>query len=497
MSSLSSSRAALGPLLAALVLAGCAAQEEAVEPAALVPDAPARPNVVVVLADDLGWGDPGCYNPGSRIPTPHLDALAAEGVRFTDAHSPSGVCTPTRYGLLTGRYCWRSRVKKGVLNGTSRALLEDGRGTLASLFRSEGYRTYGVGKWHLGLGSTQPTDYAQPLVPGPLSAGFDHYFGIPASLDMPPYVWIEDAGVEAEPTAELAGSKHRRQDGGGFYRGGGAAPGFEMDQVLPRLSERACAWIAEGAEADEPFFLYMPLTAPHTPWVPVDPFIGSTQVGWYGDFVAQVDAVMGALATALEEAGVADDTLVVFTSDNGSHWPDADEERWSHFANGPWRGQKADIHEGGHRVPFLVRWPGQVPAGAVSTDLLSLTDLYATFADMLGRELQDGEAEDSFSQLGAFRGGAEQPARSSMVQHSMDGMFALRRGRWKLIEARGSGGFTGPRRVEPEEGAPAGQLYDLDRDPSESLNLWSSEAGVVAELAAELERVRAAGRSRP
>jgi arylsulfatase A len=486
----------LDPLsLAALALvAGCAAAPQSA-PAQAARSAAAAPNVVVILADDLGWGDLGAYNPDSRIPTPHLDGLAAQGVRFTDAHSPSAVCTPTRYGLLTGRYCWRTRVKSGVLNGRSKALLEEGRGTLASLFQSAGYRTFGVGKWHLGLGAQQQTDYSQPLVPGPCSAGFDHYFGIPASLDMPPYVWIEDEGVEAQPTAELAGSAHRRQGGGGFYRGGAADPGFEMDQVLPRLAERACAWIEEAATDGAPFFLYMPLTAPHTPWVPTDPFIGSTQVGWYGDFVAQVDAVVGEVAASLERSGVAGETLVVFTSDNGSHWPEADEERWEHMANGPWRGQKADIHEGGHRVPFLVRWPGEAQAGAVVPDLVSLTDLYASFAELLGRTLGEGEAEDSFSQLAAFRGAAA-GARPSMVQHSLDGMFAFRSGRWKLIEARGTGGFTAPRRVEREEGAPEGQLYDLQRDPGESINLWGSESEVVARLRAELAAIRAARHSR-
>jgi arylsulfatase A len=486
----------LDPLsLAALALvAGCAAAPQSA-PAPTARSAAAAPNVVVILADDLGWGDLGAYNPDSRIPTQHLDGLAAQGVRFTDAHSPSAVCTPTRYGLLTGRYCWRTRVKSGVLNGRSKALLEEGRGTLASLFQSAGYRTFGVGKWHLGLGAQQQTDYSQPLVPGPCSAGFDHYFGIPASLDMPPYVWIEDEGVEAQPTAELAGSAHRRQGGGGFYRGGAADPGFEMDQVLPRLAERACAWIEEAATDGAPFFLYMPLTAPHTPWVPTDPFIGSTQVGWYGDFVAQVDAVVGEVAASLERSGVAGETLVVFTSDNGSHWPEADEERWEHMANGPWRGQKADIQEGGHRVPFLVRWPGEAQAGAVVPDLVSLTDLYASFAELLGRTLGEGEAEDSFSQLAAFRGAAA-GARPSMVQHSLDGMFAFRSGRWKLIEARGTGGFTALRRVEREEGAPEGQLYDLQRDPGESINLWGSESEVVARLRAELAAIRAAGHSR-
>lgn len=483
----------LSALLAILAL-GCLGPETA------TPDAtpPGPPNVLIVLADDLGLGDLGCLNPESKIPTPCLDRLASEGMRLTDAHSPSAVCTPTRYGLLTGRYCWRSRMKSGVGDGYSPLLIEPGRETIASLLKRKGYRTAAVAKWHLGLGDEKPTDYSKPLRPGPCDVGFDHFFGIPASLDMAPYLYVRDDAPEVAATETIEGSRHRRQNGGGFWRKGPIAPGFRHDGVLDRFVDEASSFLEEhGREhADEPFFLYLALSAPHTPWVPTAPFQGQTEIGWYGDFVAQVDAAIRSVLDALEGAGLAENTLVIVTSDNGSHWPVSDIERWGHRANGPYRGQKADIWEGGHRVPLLVRWPGKVAPGSVDEETVCLTDLMATIAGIAGVEMPEGAGEDSEDLRPVLLGHRrEGPLREAVVHHSHAGTFAIRQGHWKLIEGLGSGGFTAPRMVKPEPGGPTGRLFDLEADPGETRDLWSEHPEVVARLAALLEKYRERGHS--
>lgn len=456
--------------------------------------AEAKPNVILILADDLGWGDPGCYQAESKIKTPAIDALARQGMRFTDAHTPSGVCTPTRYGLLTGRYCWRSKLKKGVLDGYSPALLEPGRLTLASLLKEQGYRTMGIGKWHLGLGTAARVDYDKPLSPGPLDAGFDRYFGIPASLDMDPYVYFENNQVVARPTEQIAKSEMRRHGGGGFWRAGGIAPGFKHVDVLPKITERADQWIAEQ-KPGQPFFLYFPLTAPHTPWMPTDEFRGKSQVDWYGDFVMQTDATVARVMAALDKAGVAENTLFVFTSDNGSHWLPSDIEKHGHRANAHWRGQKADAWEGGHRVPFIVRWPGKIAAGSKCDATICHVDFLATVAAILGKEIPDGAAEDSHNYLAALRG--EKFTRpAAVVHHSSQGLFAIRQGDWKLIAGLGSGGFSAPQTADPKPDGPQGQLYNLATDPSEKENLWLKEPQKVAELQKLLSKYQSEGRSR-
>ena len=471
---------------------------------------PERPNVLLILADDLGYGDIGAYNPESRIPTPNLDRLANEGVRLTDAHSPSSVCTPTRYALLTGRYAWRSRLKRGVLNGRSTALLEPERVTLPGFLQSLGYATAGIGKWHLGLGAdpapddNEPgrTDYDAPLRPGPLSAGFEHYFGIPASLDMEPYLYIEDEGVFEAATETVEDSSMRRYGGGGYWRAGNIAPGFDFLQVTPVLFDRAGGYLEERAAADDgrPFFLYLPLPSPHTPWMPLPEFEGASGAGVYGDFVAQVDAGVGGLLHALDSLDLASNTLVVFTSDNGAHWIEADIEQTGHRANGSLRGQKADIHEGGHRVPFLARWPGRIPAGSVRGELAGLVDVFRTVTSILEAEVPDGVAEDSVDFGPVLRGEEDAPPpRNSLIHHSSRGMFAIRSHdldgpeaarKWKLIEGLGSGGFTQPRQLAPEPGGAAGQLYELVVDPAETNDLYLDRPDIVERLTAELEAIR-------
>ncbi len=475
-------------LLLPLLLAGCnpSASEQA-----------GPPNIVLILADDMGYGDPGAYNPDSRIPTPGIDRLAREGMRFTDAHSPSAVCTPTRYGVLTGRYAWRTSLKSGVLWGYSANLIDTARVTVASLLQAEGYTTGGVGKWHLGLGTGDSTNYFADLHPNPSDHGFDYYYGIPASLDMQPYVYFENEKVIETPTAEVEASAHRRQEGGGFWRGGPVAPSFEHVDVLPEITDKSVAFIEAQAASEDPFFLYVPLSAPHTPWLPTAPFKDISGAGYYGDFAAQVDASVVEILDALDAQGLADNTIVVYTSDNGAHWYPDDIETFGHRANLMLRGQKADIWEGGHRVPFVVRWPGVVDADAVSDVLTTHTDLLATFAAVVGTTVPDGAGEDSFNMLPAWFGQASAaPIRSSAIHHSLDGMFAIRKGPWKLIEGRGSGGFTQPRRITPESGEPAGQLYNLETDPAEATNLYLEEPAVVADLQALLDQARQDGQTR-
>ena len=464
---------------------------------ALAGDRPRQPNIIIILADDLGYGDLGCYNKASQIPTPNLDRFATQGLRFTDTHTPSAVCTPTRYGLLTGRYCWRTPLKQGVLQGYSPILIEKDRLTVASLLKQHGYATACIGKWHLGLGTATKTDYAKPLLPGPNTFGFDYFFGIPASLDMPPYVFVENDKVTEAPTGTIAASEMRRKGGDGFWRAGPIAPGFKHIDVLPRTADKAVEFIGKQTP-DKPFFLYFPLSAPHTPWLPTAEFQGKSKAGWYGDFVVHVDAVAGRVLKALDDAKLTDNTLVIFTSDNGAHWLPSDIEKWVHRANGPLRGQKADIWDGGHRVPFIVRWPGKVNPGTVTNEMICLTDILATTAAVVGAKLPKDAGEDSFNLLPVLLGTKlEQPMRMSVVHHSADGTFGLRQGPWKLALALGSHGFSAPVNVVPKEGDPKGQLYNLDDDPAEQNNLWLKKPEVVERLTRLLEKMQADGRSRP
>ena len=455
----------------------------------------ARPNIVVIMADDMGYGDPQCYNPESSARTPNIDRLAAEGMRFTDAHTPSAVCTPTRYGLLTGRYCWRTDLKSGVLWGESPNLIEPGRMTLASLLKSQGYNTACVGKWHLGLGSQEKTDYSKPLEPSPLTHGFDYSYIIPASLDMPPYVYVENDTTVEQPTGYTPGF---RDGHGRFWREGRIAPTLRIEMVLPTFRDKSVETINRFAKEDDPFFLYVPLPAPHTPWVPTKGFIGETDSGDYTDFVTQVDETIGAIMKALDENDAANETLIIVTSDNGAH-EGLIPKAYPHDPNTPWRGQKADIYEGGHRVPFVVRWPGHVDAGTTNDQLVCLTDLLATFADMMNVDLPDDAGEDSYSFAPAMIGtAAKSPLRASMVSHSLAGVFALREGSMKYIEERGSGGFGWNReKAAAQKGVPRAQLYDLAADPGETQNLYDTHRADRERMLMLLNKLRDSGRSRP
>ncbi len=455
-----------------------------------------RPNIIYILADDLGWGDLRCYNPDSAIPTPNADALAKQGLRFTDMHSPSAVCTPTRYGILTGRYCWRTSLKKGVLWGYSPNLIEPGRLTVPLMLKKQGYYTAGIGKWHLGLGSAEKADYSKPLHPSPTDHGFDYYFGIPASLDMDPYLYFENDHAVEQPSSTTPGQTQPR---GVFWRPGPIAPHFDIPEVLPTLTDRAVSTINErGARGSvQPFFLYLALTAPHTPWVPKQPYQGKSKAGTYGDFVAEVDDMLGRVVKAIDAAGIADNTLLIFTSDNGADWKVQDKQRFAHRANGNWRGEKADVWDGGHRIPFMVRWPGNVKPGTTTNQLGCLTDLMATVAAVVDYRLTRDAGEDSYNLLPAYRGQAKSPIRDAVVHHSNDGMFCIRQGPWKLILGLGSGGFSDPKHEDPKPGGPQGQLYNLELDPGETNNQWLQRRDVVTRLAALLETYKTRGYSRP
>jgi len=483
-------RTVLQSFFFALILLGfCTSCSQGQSPAT---ETKSLPNVVLVLADDMGLGDVAAYNAASKIPTPALDTLAAAGMRFTDAHSPSAVCTPTRYALLTGRYSWRTSMKSGVLKGYSPLLIDPARSTIASMLRENGYATAAIGKWHLGLGTAEVTNYSQPLSPGPNDVGFDYFFGIPASLDMPPYTYVENDRIYTSFDGdEVEDSARRRDGGGGFWRAGPIARDFTFEGVLPEIAERSVAYIHERTKFDDgkPFFLYVPLAAPHTPHMPLPEFIGTSGAGYYGDFTVQVDDTVGRIMGALEEIGVSEQTIFVFATDNGGRWRPEDIDKWGHASNLHYRGQKADIFEGGHRVPLIVSWPGHIAPDSESPYITTFTDLYATFAAVVGTEPGPDDGIDSESILPVLLGQEHAP-RSPIVNHSARGMFAIRDGDWKLIEGLGSGGFTKPSVIEPEEGGAMGQLYNLAEDPSETTNLYLERPDIVERLTMLLDEIR-------
>ncbi len=468
------------------LLPACGAQEQKKRP----------PNLVIVLADDMGIGDPACYNSQSKIATPYIDKLAKQGMRFTDMHSPSAVCSPTRYGLLTGRYCWRGSLKKSVCFGYDPLLIERGRLTLASLLKQLDYITAVIGKWHLGLGGDPKADYSKALKPGPNQIGFDYFLGFPAALDMKPYVIVENDRALAPPTAVMPGSLSQRYGGAGEWEPGPCAPGFKHVEVQPRFAAKAVEFIGQQKK-DKPFFLYFPLVGPHSPWVATPEFRGKSKAGPYGDYVQQLDATLGQIMKALDDGGHSDNTLLLFASDNGADWLPEEIQIFKHKANADWRGQKGDIWEGGHRIPFIARWPGKIQPASTSDETLCLADVMATVANIVDAKLPDDAAEDSFNFLPILLG--EKPARpirDSLIYHSFYGTFGIRQGPWVLTPALGSAGFTKPAQVLPAPGGPEGQLYNLKDDPGQTKNLWLAQPAEVRRLTDLLEKAKKDGRTR-
>lgn len=439
------------------------------------------PNIVYIICDDLGFGDVKCYNPEhGKIKTPNADRLAAQGMKFFDAHSGSSVCSPTRYGIMTGRYSWRTRLQRGVVQGFAPSLIAKDRTTVAGFLKSKGYDTAAIGKWHLDFLYLNPeTGQKYPkrkkalppihskIPDGPIHRGFDYYHGFHHAGNM-------KAVIENDRVIEHD----------------------DVVNMLPRLTKKAVQYIDSRAGKKKPFFLYLPLGSPHTPIVPTKQWQGKSGLGKYGDFVMQTDHVVGEVSKTLEKHGMTDNTIVIFTSDNGcskaAKIPDLASK--GHKVSAHLRGSKADIWDGGHRVPFIVRWPGVVEAGSKNEQLICLTDLFATVAEIHGSGVPKGTCEDSVSFLPALKGRKIKTTRNGVIHHSVSGHFAYRKGDWKLILARGSGGWTAPKERQAKDQI-EGQLYDLKNDPGEMNNLYSSRKDKVSELMKLLEKDVFQGRS--
>jgi arylsulfatase A len=473
------------------------------------------PNIIYVLADDMGYGDVSGLNPAGKISTPHLDQMAAEGMIFTDAHTSSSVCTPTRYGILTGRYNWRSRLKQSVLTGKSKALIPSNRTTVASMLKSNGYQTAFIGKWHLGWdwglkdsldnsgvgwdkGDFDIIDFTKPVTNNPNDLGFSYAYGHSGSLDMAPYVYVENGKVTALPdTTTVNTGKYS------WWREGPTSPDFIHEDVTPNFFRRANEYVTEKAKEDAPFFLYLALPSPHTPILPTEAWQGKSGLNPYGDFVMMIDNYIGRLEKVIKEAGIEDNTIIIFTSDNGCS-PAAkinELEKKGHKPSYVYRGHKADIYEGGHRVPFLIKWPAKIKRASISDHTICTTDLMATLAEIVDYPLQDSEGEDSYSMLSVLEQNSDgKSAREAIVHHSIDGVFAVRKDNWKLIMAPGSGGWSFPRLPKDKEALdtmPSLQLYNLDTDPGELENLQAEHPATVAGLKALLTKYILDGRSTP
>lgn len=458
--------------------------------AAFAAPPPSHPNIVLILADDMGHGHVSCLNPQSKIATSHIDSLARAGMTFTDAHSGSSVCSPTRYGLLTGRYAWRTRLVSGVLQPYDPPLIEAGRLTLPGLLKQKGYHTACIGKWHLGWdwprkkGEEDP-DFTQPIANGPIVRGFDEYFGTHVP-NHPPYCFIRNDRTVGLPTDRKT---VRDLDG----RPGPMLPGWQFDQILPTLAQRVTEHIAQRAQDKQPFFLYFTLTSPHEPISPTAEFRGKSGLNALGDFLLQTDAVVGQVVAALDKHRLSDNTLLIFTADNGSSLYTGGNElrRMGHEPSAQFRGHKTSVYEGGHRVPFFARWPGKIAAGARSNETICLTDMLATSAALVDAPLPSDAGEDSYSILPLLLNQAHaSPLREATVHQSASGQLAIRRGPWKLILARDADA------AKPAGEPIAAELYNLRDDIRESRNLHDQHPEIVAELSEMLARYRRTGRSR-
>lgn len=471
------------------------------------------PNIIYILADDLGYGDLKCFNPYSKIPTPNLDNMAKNGIKFTDVHTSSAVCTPTRYGILTGRYNWRSSLKSSVLSGYSKSLIKQKQTTIAEMLKTHGYSTAYIGKWHLGwdwnfiktddkldiddLNAAPEVDFSIPVKNGPSTHGFDYSFGFSGSLDMAPYVYVENDKATMVPSKTTVSVDEK-----GYWRKGLTSDDFNHTNLLQDLTDKAVNYISKKAKSNSPFFLYFPLPAPHTPILPTTEFLGKSNTNMYGDFVMQVDDLVRQIRETLKKQGISENTMLVFVSDNGCS-PRANYEELAKVDHNPsyvFRGHKADIFEGGHRVPFILEWPEKVMKNTSSNKTICTTDFFATCADIVGYKIQEGEAVDSYSMLPIITGKSDEIIREYTVHHSINGSFAIRKGNWKLILCPDSGGWSYPTPQEYKANKmdlPAMQLYNLADDIGENNNLITEYPEKAAELKAAIKKIILNGRSTP
>ncbi|MCL2832466.1 MAG: arylsulfatase [Treponema sp.] len=464
-----------------------------------------KPNLIYILADDMGYGDVSALNEKCAFKTPAFDSICENGIAFTDAHASSAVCSPSRYSILTGRYPWRSKMKTGVLGGYSKALIKEDRLTVGKMLQKEGYKTAAIGKWHLGMdfagnfserpefGQCPNVEFDKKIENAPVTRGFDYYYGITASLDMPPYVYIENDRFTSVPTRQIQGETGKR-----LYRTGPIADDFVFDDVLPRLTKKALDVIENWAK--EPFFLYFPLPAPHTPILPTPKFQGKSNTNEYGDFVLMCDDVVGQIIQKIKDCGIFENTILIYASDNGCS-PLANFEELAKAGHNPsyhFRGHKADIYEGGHRIPLLVQWPAFIKKGKRSGQTVCLSDLMATMADLLGITLPQNAAEDSISNLCLWKDPESKTViRADTVHESVNGSVSIRSGKWKLEMCPGSGGWSWPKPGEEPPGSPRFQLYDLENDVSEKINVIESHPDIVPPMRNRLAEIIRSGRSTP
>ncbi|MBA4301447.1 MAG: arylsulfatase [Cyclobacterium sp.] len=483
------------------------------------------PNIIIILADDMGYGDISTLNPDSKIRTPSLDKLVQQGISFTNAHSSASVCTPSRYGLLTGRYAFRSKTAAYGIGGFDRSVIEEERETLASTLKKSGYATAVIGKWHLGLDwqtkdglpakldqktGYSNVDYSKEVKKGPNNVGFDYSFIHPASLDIPPYVFLRNHKV-IDPDIVLTTSvypvrkeralyawdkKHTDSlavywEKGVWWRQGEMSKSFRIETCQSTIVREGIAFIDSqvSKNAAQPFFLYLPLTGPHTPWMPGDKFRGKSDIGLYGDFVMEIDDIVAQIRETLIRNKIDENTLIIFASDNGAYWPEEEIKLQGHNSNSGTKGQKGDVWDGGHRIPLIMSWPEEIPGNAQYPHLLSLTDFFATLSDLLGLVSSENQGRDSESFSQVFRAEWDKPHRNDMVHHSSGNLYGIRVVDWKFIEGLGSGGFTVPAHITPEIVGPTGQLYQISSDPREQENLFLKYPEKVAELSNLMNKI--------